>query len=63
MRYLDEDINSTKRARRRNRMTKEELETYYNVTKKSAHTFKNKAKFDRKKSRQEKQHRAYFDFD
>lgn len=37
------------------KFNKKELETYYDEVRKSAHIFKDRSKFDKKKSRQEKQ--------
>lgn len=42
------------RLRRQNRMTKEELLDYYQITKRSARIHKDRSKFDKKKSRQER---------
>lgn len=42
------------RLRRQNRMTKEELLDYYQITKRSARIHKDKSKFDKKKNRQER---------
>ena len=36
------------------KMTPEELENYYNITRKSARVYEDKSKFNKKKSRQEK---------
>lgn len=49
------DLEYIERMRRAHKFTKEELETYYNEVRKSAHTFKDRSKFDKKKSRQLKQ--------
>ena len=52
---MDKDKEYVKRMRRAHRLTEKELETYYNEVRKSAHVFKDRSKFDKKKSRQEKQ--------
>lgn len=43
---------------RAHKMSKDELREYYDKVKKSAHVYKDKSKFDKKKSRQQKK----FDF-
>ncbi len=52
---MDKDKEYVKRMRRAHRLKKEELETYYDQVKKSSHVFKDRSKFDKKKSRQQKQ--------
>lgn len=52
---MKKDKEYLKRIHRAAKFNKKELETYYNEVKKSAHIFKDRSKFDKKKSRQEKQ--------
>ena len=52
---MKKDKEYLKRMRRAAKFNKEELETYYDEVRKSAHVFKDRSKFDKKKSRQEKQ--------
>lgn len=52
---MKKDKEYLKRIHRAAKFNKEELETYYDQVRKSAHVFKDRSKFDKKKSRQEKQ--------
>lgn len=52
---MKKDKEYLKRIHRAAKFNKKELETYYDEVKKSAHIFKDRSKFDKKKSRQEKQ--------
>lgn len=52
---MKKDKEYLKRVHRAAKFNKEELETYYDEVRKSAHIFKDRSKFDKKKSRQEKQ--------
>ena len=52
---MKKDKEYLKRIHRAAKFNKEELETYYDELRKSAHIFKDRSKFDKKKSRQEKQ--------
>ena len=52
---MKKDKKYLKRIHRAAKLNKEELETYYDEVRKSAHIFKDRSKFDKKKSRQEKQ--------
>lgn len=52
---MKKDKEYLKRIHRAAKFNKEELETYYSEVRKSAHVFKDRSKFDKKKSRQEKQ--------
>lgn len=52
---MEKDKEYLKRIHRATKFNKEELETYYDEVRKSAHIFKDRSKFDKKKSRQEKQ--------
>lgn len=52
---MNKDKEYVKRIRRAAKFNKKELETYYDEVRKSAHIFKDRSKFDKKKSRQEKQ--------
>lgn len=52
---MKKDKEYLKRVHRAAKFNKEELETYYDEVRKSAHVFKDRSKFDKKKSRQEKQ--------
>ena len=52
---MKKDKEYLKRIHRAAKFNKKELETYYDKVKKSAHVFKDRSKFDKKKSRQEKQ--------
>lgn len=52
---MDKDKEYLKRIHRATKFNKKELETYYDEVRKSAHVFKDRSKFDKKKSRQEKQ--------
>lgn len=52
---MDKDKEYLKRIHRAAKFNKKELETYYEEVRKSAHIFKDRSKFDKKKSRQEKQ--------
>lgn len=52
---MKKDKEYLKRIHRAAKFNKEELETYYDEVRKSAHIFKDRSKFDKKKSRQEKQ--------
>lgn len=52
---MKKDKEYLKRIHRAAKFNKEELETYYDEVRKSAHVFKDRSKFDKKKSRQEKQ--------
>lgn len=52
---MKKDKEYLKRIHRAAKFNKKELETYYEEVRKSAHIFKDRSKFDKKKSRQEKQ--------
>lgn len=52
---MKKDKEYLKRIHRAAKFNKKELETYYDEVRKSAHIFKDHSKFDKKKSRQEKQ--------
>lgn len=52
---MKKDKEYLKRMHRAAKFNKKELETYYDEVRKSAHIFKDRSKFDKKKSRQEKQ--------
>ena len=52
---MKKDKEYLKRIHRAAKLNKEEIETYYDEVRKSAHIFKDRSKFDKKKSRQEKQ--------
>lgn len=52
---MNKDNEYLKRIHRAAKFNKKELETYYDEVRKSAHIFKDRSKFDKKKSRQEKQ--------
>ena len=52
---MKKDKEYLKKIHRAAKFNKEELETYYDEVRKSAHVFKDRSKFDKKKSRQEKQ--------
>ena len=52
---MKKDKEYLKRIHRAAKLSEEELETYYDQVRKSAHVFKDRSKFDKKKSRQEKQ--------
>lgn len=52
---MKKDKEYLKRIHRAAKFNKKELETYYDEVRKSAHIFKDRSKFDKKKSRQEKQ--------
>lgn len=52
---MKKDKEYSKRIHRAAKFNKKELETYYDEVRKSAHIFKDRSKFDKKKSRQEKQ--------
>lgn len=52
---MKKDKEYLKRIRRLAKLNEKELETYYDQVRKSAHVFKDRSKFDKKKSRQEKQ--------
>lgn len=52
---MKKDKEYLKRVHRAAKFNKEELETYYDEVRKSARVFKDRSKFDKKKSRQEKQ--------
>lgn len=52
---MKKDKEYLKRIHRAAKFNKKELETYYDEVRKSAHVFKDRSKFDKKKSRQEKQ--------
>lgn len=52
---MKKDKEYLKRIHRAAKLNKEELKTYYDEVRKSAHVFKDRSKFDKKKSRQEKQ--------
>lgn len=52
---MKKDKEYLKRVHCAAKFNKEELETYYDEVRKSAHIFKDRSKFDKKKSRQEKQ--------
>lgn len=52
---MKKDKEYLKRIHRAANFNKKELETYYDEVRKSAHIFKDRSKFDKKKSRQEKQ--------
>lgn len=52
---MKKDKEYLKSIHRAAKFNKKELETYYDEVRKSAHIFKDRSKFDKKKSRQEKQ--------
>lgn len=52
---MKKDKEYLKKIHRAAKFNKKELETYYDEVRKSAHIFKDRSKFDKKKSRQEKQ--------
>ena len=52
---MKKDKEYLKRMHRAAKFNKKVLETYYDEVRKSAHIFKDRSKFDKKKSRQEKQ--------
>ena len=52
---MKKDKEYLKRIHRAAKFNKKELETYYDEVRKSAHIFKDRSKFDKKKSLQEKQ--------
>ena len=52
---MKKDKEYLKRMHRAAKFNKKELETYYDEVRKSAHIFKDRSKFDKKKGRQEKQ--------
>ena len=52
---MKKDKEYLKRIHRAAKFNKKELETYYDEVRKSAHIFKDRSKFDKKKSRKEKQ--------
>lgn len=51
----NKDKEYLRRVRRAAKYNEEELRTYYDQVRKSAHVFKDRSKFDKKKSRQQKQ--------